>query len=274
MRTHSWLTFGLVFTLVTAFPACRLVDNNRSTENLKGAEPVYNPLLPPASSASWLLGDPRFNDILIEIQSVNGMDPSQKAINHLESFIKKEIAKPDLKVKTVRSTPITISRRAAYTVSDARELEATFRKHYSKKNEIVIYYLFVDAPSADDDGNDYQTLGQAHLNTSIVIYEKTIRDLVAAKAAQATDEKKAKPKRWVAEAAIMEHELGHLLGLTNAGTDQVTPHEDPHNPGHCADTTCLMHYTTETTAFDVNRTEPPKLQDNCRNDLKNRMRKL
>jgi predicted Zn-dependent protease len=98
----------------------------------------------------------------------------------------------------------------------------------------------------------------------MVIFEKTIQDLSGNTLSQ--------PSREKLETVVMNHELGHILGLVNIGTNMVTPHQDPDasHGRHCENTSCLMYWGVETgnVAQNLLGTGMPQLDQNCLNDLK------
>ena len=71
------------------------------------------------------------------------------------------------------------------------------------------------------------------------------------------------------ETTVLDHEFGHLLGLTNLGTPMVTPHEDAAHMSHCNNSSCLMYYSTQTTVMGgILLSGPiPVLDANCKSDL-------
>ena len=47
------------------------------------------------------------------------------------------------------------------------------------------------------------------------------------------------------EATVMEHEFGHILGLTNLGATLQSDHEDAANAKHCVVSNSLMYFSSE-----------------------------
>jgi len=47
----------------------------------------------------------------------------------------------------------------------------------------------------------------------------------------------------VAEVTVLTHEMGHALGLVNAGLPMVSDHEDPERAKHDADPECVMYFS-------------------------------
>src|SRR5207237_5065751 len=75
-------------------------------------------------------------------------------------------------------------------------------------------------------------------NTSIALFGKTIHDNSGAV---------GQSSRTKLEATVLEHEIGHLLGLTDVGSPMQTPHKDATHGNHCDNSNCLMYYAAETT---------------------------
>jgi hypothetical protein len=116
----------------------------------------------------------------------------------------------------------------------ARLIERRVRKFQSRQNRGAVFILVSDADSVDTTPTA-RTFGLAHRATSIILYHPAI-----ARAAG----REGQPHRWKLEATVLEHELGHLLGLVNtANPDPTQPagHEAQDSPHHCAQPGCLMH---------------------------------
>lgn len=261
---EAWrrLRGGLLFTVLTgalaaSVVACQLTTNDLGDRPMPGYPHVYRPELRPGSSAREILSPKKFPKLVIEIQSMPGMNPSQEALNHFETFLERVLGRTERQIEIVLDHPIPSPKKAAYTLLDVRGIEARHRRIQSRKDTIAAYVLFVDAPSSDDRGSR-KLLGQAHQNTSIVIYASALREVAES----------GSVPLWVAEATILEHEFGHLLGLTNMATAAQTPHQDPMHRGHCIHPTCLMYYANESSeALSLLGGNVPELDSGCLQDL-------
>ena len=94
-----------------------------------------------------------------------------------------------------------------------------------------------------------------------MIYENTVKDLSNSAFEPSTD---------LLETTVLNHEFGHILGLTNLGTPLQTAHEDSEHPKHCDVDTCLMYWSSETGAAltnMVNMESAPELDAQCIADL-------
>lgn len=266
-----FLTGAVLFALAGMSSACGPLVNDWTDHNNAPAA-AYQTTQAVGRSAQDLLSNTNFKRLNVEIQSVRGFAPTSQALTHLQRFLGAQLSKPNGITVAVSgdfggSTSAAASRSASpvpattYTVSDIRSFELRNRHQYPRKDGQSIYILFLDGAAADDSG-DTKTLGQAYGNTSIVIYENTLRTEAA---------KISGLQPWVAEATVMEHEFGHLLGLVNNPTTSKVAHEDSTHPGHCKESTCLMYYTADTTAILPSLAasgQPPELDENCKQDLK------
>ncbi len=105
------------------------------------------------------------------------------------------------------------------------------------------------------------TLGIAYRNTSIALFGKTIHDNSGGV---------GQTSRTKLEATVLEHEIGHLLGLVDLGSSMQVDHKDSSNGNHCNNKNCLMYYASETTdilGFIITGSIP-QLDTNCKADLK------
>ena len=66
------------------------------------------------------------------------------------------------------------------------------------------------------------------------------------------------------------HEFGHILGLTNLGSDLQSNHEDASHPKHCNVESCLMFWAAETGSGIgnmISNGSAPQLDAQCIADL-------
>lgn len=106
-----------------------------------------------------------------------------------------------------------------------------------------------------------EVLGLAYKNTSIAIFDGSISEISGGE---------DQPSRTDVLNTVIRHEIGHVFGLVNAGTEMQVNHQDEVNGKHCDNTNCLMHYTMQRKEV-VNLLlsgAKPELDDNCKADLR------
>ena len=213
------------------------------------------------ASATDLLTEDKFTSMNIEIVYVDGNRPADEAISNFKNFLSKRAYKPDGIEVTLRSVPS--SGKAPFDIEEIAEIERNERTAYNVGDEIAIWIYFADGNN-EKDTNEKFVLGSAFRNTSMVIYEKTIKDFANRTGA---------PSRAIIEASTLNHEFGHLFGLVNLGTEMVEDHENIDDEGkgaHCTTQGCLMNASIEfgSGVVDlVNGTGVPELDQFCIDDL-------
>jgi hypothetical protein len=257
-RTIGALSIFLTSALISGLSSsCGPVTNNWIDHRL-ASDAVYDSSKVAGSSARELLKADTFKSLLIRVQYVPGFGPSQEAKNRLLLFLKSYLKKPN--GISIQDDPLPTQNRATWSVSDVRDLEDRTRNHFSQKDQFVVYYWFLDGHSVDDLPAGAKLLGQAFRNSSIVVYEQTLRE-EAQKSAIGTQ---------LVETTLMEHEFGHLMGLVNFGIPTQNPAtEDRGNPTHCSHKECLMYYAADTTAIltQLSGATTRDLDPECKRDL-------
>jgi hypothetical protein len=222
--------------LVFVFVSCSKDDvSNDNNGNNKIANQQ-----PTGSSSNDLLSDDTFTSMVIELVYVAGHQPTQTAINNFVSFINSRTYKPG--GVTVESRSIPSPGITTYSTEDFVDLENANRTKYNTENQIAIWAYFADG-KATGDTNTQVTLGTAYRNTSFIIYEATVQSLSGGL---------NEPSTAVLESTVIEHEFGHILGLTNFGAPMQTPHEDTSNSKLCNVESCLIYYAATTGANLLN----------------------
>lgn len=211
------------------------------------------------SSANDLLSANTFDKMIVEIAFIEGFRPRQEALDNFKDFIEKRTFKTA--GVTFIEKEISATGKTEYTTEEVADIEKEFRTQYNSSSTIAVWVLFINGNSSRD-SNQGSILGSAYWNTSFVIFEETIRGL-----SNSTFE----PERSLLESAVIHHEFGHILGLTNIGTDLQSDHEDPDHAGHCVVESCLMYFAAETSqGIDnmISGGQVPKLDAKCLADLK------
>jgi hypothetical protein len=249
-------TFILLLAPVFIFSSCDKdsLEPTASNPNPKG---ILNKKAV-GESARDLLSSEKYSKIIVEIQSAQGFDPSAEAVSNLKAWIEKTMNKPGGVI--IKQSSIPAPGKTSYSVSDIAAIEQQHRKEYTRPDTIAVYFFLTDSKYSEDTNNS-KVLGVAYRNTSMALFERTIKDLSGGI---------GQPPRAKLETVVMEHEFGHILGLVNAGTPMQQQHQDAPHGRHCTNTNCLMHYTMETGSVVQNILGGtiPTLDQNCINDLK------
>ncbi len=226
--------------------ACSKNEINNSNSNITIANKKQT-----GTSAHDLLSDDIFSSTVIEVVYVEGFAPTQTAIDNFVSFIKARTYKPGGVSVITRS--VVSPGKSKYTIEDIRDIEDANRTEYNTNSSIAVWAFFVDGES-DKNTTDSVILGTAYRNTSFVIFENTVHNF---------SDNSFEPKRNLLETTVIEHEFGHILGLTNFGSEMQSNHEDTEHSKHCNVENCLMYWNSE---FGLGNTIP-QLDSQCLADL-------
>lgn len=209
-------------------------------------------------SAHDLLAADKYKSVVVEIQYVQGFEPTAAAVSNLKTFMEARLNKPEgIVFKQKQLPPIG---KASYSTEDIAALENQYREEFTSPNQLAIYFLFADGPYAGNTSSG-AVLGQAYWNTSMVVFGKTVQELSGGL---------GQPSQASLETVILNHELGHILGLVNVGTAMQTNHQDAQNGAHCTNKNCLMYWGVETGDVIQNLIggSIPQLDQDCLNDLR------
>jgi predicted Zn-dependent protease len=238
--------------LIIAFSILFLAGINYSCK--KNVETTDNNVTP-----NDFLSGAKYNTMTIEINYINGFEPSDQSISDLVSFLSQRLNKGG--GITFTKSAISVSNYGStYTIANVQDIEKANRKNVTKGSTLTSYILFLDKSYAGNTSSG-QILGITYANSSVVIFENTIMSLSGGL---------GQPSRSLLETTVLEHEFGHVMGLTNNGSSMQTAHQDTPNGKHCNNNACLMYYAVETSDVVQNLlgSSPPVLDANCLNDLR------
>lgn len=235
----------LIFLLLTLFlglSACS-TDEER--------EPDDRPL---GVSARSFLSDENFTSLTVEVVYVTGYEPSESSLSNIKSFLQTYLHKPagvSLQLRAIPSPEV-----GTYSLAEIKGVENEHRTVFTSGTKLSTF-IFIADDKSDASTSRELVLGKAYKNTSMVIFEKEIRELAESAAVSSSQ----------IQEITVKHEFGHLFGLVDNGTPAQSDHvykdpQDPNEKGHCSIEGCLM-------ARDLDYTQPGNLflEDLCHLDL-------
>lgn len=248
--------FLLLFSVLTLF-SCKKDEgipmNDPKAENLKAL----------GTSAEDILSLDNYDKLTVEFVYANGFRPNDSTFQVFRELIEARVNKPG--GINIFETVIPPPQNAPYTSTEIREIESQNRTKYTEGNTIAVYVFFANG-KASTDTNTSVTLGTAYQNTSIVVYEQTLKDL-AAPTQNYTE------NLIFLESNTLHHEFGHILGMVNIQGDDIHPtgHEDPAHSKHCVVENCLMYFESNNPLRIIERAqsrgEVPQFDPLCIADL-------
>ena len=181
---------------------------------------------------------------------MEGFRPTTEAMTNFETYLRDRTFKEDIRIQYL---PLPSPNQEDLTIQEVANLEEENRTAFTTGDTLAIYIYFADAPDDEDDlDSGLVTLGSVYRNTSMVIYEETIRNLASRSILVSTAD---------LETGTLNHEFGHLFGLVNIGSPSVNDHEDvllddegnpvldsagnPVGNNHCDVAGCLMRAELE-----------------------------
>lgn len=246
INKQFWLL--LVLSLVLSSCSVDETDKKESSASHK---------LPIGASANDFLSDENYTAVKIEIVYVTGFAPTESALTELRSFFNKYTYKPDGIIIETRA--IGAPNLGTYSLEELRSIEEKHRTAFTSGSTLGAFIFFADNKS-ETAAADKTVIGKAYRNTSMVIFEKEVRDLASSSATVSE-----------IEHTVMRHEFGHLFGLVNTGSPAQSPHEDtnPEHKAHCNVSGCLMTALIEFRTKDLitGQFKAVDLDPKCHTDL-------
>ncbi len=179
--------------------------------------------------------------LVIEVDRVEGRDPYPVAIDGIEHVLAETLDKPG-GVEVVLDDVLPASPEAdpGWSADAMRSLaEETFDLEVPD-DTIKIHVLVLDG-HAQGEGSTIFGLAWHHVN--IVLF----KDLYAAACADALLGPLQQPLCEQTEFLVWQHEIGHVLGLVDAGLPMLVDHRDPAGSLHDLDRACVMYAEYEGT---------------------------
>lgn len=240
--------FVLFFSLALLLTFC---DSDSITDSADDFS--FNHERNPGTSAIEFLSDNEFENLVIQIQYMEGNAPTGQALTNLQSFLEERLNKNSITILTAEEIPA--AGQESYSANEVRALEREYRSAFSEENTLAGYFIILDGEF--DSAN---VLGIAHFNTSMALFGEAIRQ---------SSNRIGGPSRVDIETIVMRHEVGHIIGLVNNGAEMQSDHQDEENGAHCDVEDCLMYFSVRTTDFFANifGGNIPELDEQCIADL-------
>ncbi|MFT6126237.1 MAG: hypothetical protein ACJAVA_000701 [Flavobacteriaceae bacterium] len=236
--------------------ACTLFVFISSCKSDDSVDPLAENLKVLGASAEDILSNDIYSSITIQFAYASGFKPKDETITLFRTLLNDRLNKPE--GINIIETEITTPLDSSLTLDEIKNLETTHRTEYTSGDNIAVYIYFANGNSSNDTSSSV-TLGTAYRNTSIIVFEKTLVDLVNN---QGSD-------LLILEATTTQHEFGHILGLVDLVNDDIHPenHEDSAYPNHCVIEDCLMYFESTDFRSLRGKTSVPGFDPLCIDDL-------
>ncbi len=199
-----------------------------------------------------------YSTLLIEVDYISSVTPTQAALNTLVTRAQAHCNKPG--GVTLVTHALNIPGKAVWSVQDDYNLEQQVRQSYADGSQVVKYFLYLDGHS-DQDTQNTAVLGWTFTGTSTGIFANTLK--LAINPLVSLQE---------IEQSVLVHEFGHDLGLVNLGCPLTSNHLDTQHGPHCTNQNCVMFWATESGNPQIVLQNGGVLPDDfgveCVNDLK------
>jgi len=206
------------------------------------------------ASATDLLTDAQYTRLKIEVQYMEGFAPDSVALQNLRLFLFERLHKPEgIYISTKQISSVADS---VLDLQQIAAIEKVNRKTFTAGRTLSVYILYTNGYYQQE-----KMLGYAYRNTSAVLFGKNIKE--------STNSPK-KLSRTHLETIVLQHEIGHLLGLVNIGTPLQSDHKDDKNGKHCKNKICLMYHMADTDESRnlIVKKQLPRLDEACLADLR------
>jgi hypothetical protein len=206
------------------------------------------------ASAHDLLSSSNYPSLIIEISYMPGYAPDATTVNNLAFFLNTYLNKPA--GIQISEQQIAASGKTSLTIDEIVQIEKRNRSAFTGDNVLAVHILITEGNFSNND-----IFATSYWNTSFCLFGKPIYDNSGG-AGQVT--------RTRLMSTILEHEMGHLMGLVDQGSPMQVNHKDAANGAHCNNINCLMYYAIEITNMiggSINNSIPD-FDANCIADLK------
>ncbi|TGK00410.1 hypothetical protein EHO58_18280 [Leptospira selangorensis] len=153
--------------------------------------------------------------------------------------------------------------RSTWSVNQLLDLVPRYRKKFSNYQSTSFFIVYVRGQLVDAPGVIAVTVsGVLGIGPPVIF---VFKDMIEQFGSIVSPDKVKK-----AEQMTVTHELGHALGLVNAGIPLYSSHQDKEHGNHCTNSSCGMFWALSDTKVDTfNPTSPLIFGQECRDDIRN-----
>lgn len=227
-----WLGLGVLVGLLVGPPGC--------------ASEVADESKPAAGSAALdYLRHEVYDRVVLEVDMLGSATSSVEAKETILDAAKALLEKPGGVSMTFSAPdPTAQAPLGGWTLEALEAVEVTHRNAQTEGDTAILYVLYL--PGAwHGDSAEHTTLGVSYGPSQLAIFPESVEGACTPGKVQIEDKEIRDLLCPLTEAATWVHELGHLLGLVDAGTPMVTAHVDAEHPYHCDNVGCIMHWSHE-----------------------------
>lgn len=209
-------------------------------------------------SANDFLSAARYKVINIEFCNVLTQPFPDSVVTRAVSFLNQYCHKPNGINVSFKQIPL---QGGNLYVNDLITIEKIYREQFEANGENGVDTLSVFILLTEGDYYEKNVLGVAYKNTSIALFGGIINEHSGGI---------GQPSYADVMTSVLQHEIGHLLGLVNIGTALQSNHQDEAHGKHCDVPGCLMNYQMQTTDILSVFTggKMPVLDPKCEEDLR------
>jgi hypothetical protein len=197
--------------------------------------------------SAFLYLNRRVPRLLIEIDAVDGLAPSQAVLDLLRTRLAGVVDKPG-GIAFLPAETIAGDADGVWTTEELRASARRNRDRRSSPDVMVIYLQFVDGLYEQRDA-----FGVAYSASTAAMFSEHMRDAATILVS-----------RTALERAAVVHEAGHLLSLVNIGYSSPRDREDAEHPNHSNNPDSVMFWAVDNVGIITllsGRSQPPTAFD-------------